>query len=65
MTQALKCLRSSNIHVACINRQILTDNDKVFIMLSAALNTIAGFDDGSATPKSYKDVLGHKNQDKW
>jgi hypothetical protein len=34
-------------------------------MLSAAFNTIAGFDDGSDTPKNYKDVLGHKNQAKW
>jgi hypothetical protein len=34
-------------------------------MLSAAFNSIAGFDDGSDTPKNYKDVLGHKNQAKW
>jgi hypothetical protein len=31
-------------------------------MLSAAFNSIAGFDDGSDTPKKYK---GHKNQAKW
>jgi hypothetical protein len=34
-------------------------------MLSAAFNSISGFDDGSDTPKNYKDVLGHKNQAKW
>jgi hypothetical protein len=34
-------------------------------MLSAAFITIAGFDDGSDTPKNYKDVFGHKNQAKW
>jgi Reverse transcriptase (RNA-dependent DNA polymerase) len=34
-------------------------------MLSVAFNSIAGFDDGSDTPKNYKDVLGHKNQAKW
>jgi hypothetical protein len=34
-------------------------------MLSAAFKSIPGFDDGSDTPKNYKDVLGHKNQAKW
>jgi hypothetical protein len=34
-------------------------------MLSAAFNSIAGFNDVSDTPKNYKDVLGHKNQAKW
>jgi Reverse transcriptase (RNA-dependent DNA polymerase) len=28
-------------------------------------NSKAGFDDGSDTPKNYKKVLDHKNQDKW
>jgi hypothetical protein len=31
-------------------------------MLSAAFNSIAGFDYESDMPKNYKDVLGHKNQ---
>jgi Reverse transcriptase (RNA-dependent DNA polymerase) len=34
-------------------------------MLSAAFNSIAGFDDGSDTPKNYKDALGTRNQSKW
>jgi hypothetical protein len=34
-------------------------------MLSADFSSIVGFDDGSDTPKNYKDVLGHKNQGKW
>jgi hypothetical protein len=34
-------------------------------MLSAAFNSIEAFDDGSNTPKHFKDVLGHKNQAKW
>jgi Reverse transcriptase (RNA-dependent DNA polymerase) len=34
-------------------------------MLSVACNTIAGSDDGSDTPKIYKEVLGHKNNAKW
>jgi Reverse transcriptase (RNA-dependent DNA polymerase) len=57
--------QSSNIHVAYINRQIQPDKDKNFTMLSAAFNSIEGFDDGSDTPKNYKDVLGHKNHAIW
>jgi hypothetical protein len=34
-------------------------------MLSAAFNSIEDFDDGSNTPKHFKDDLGHKNQAKW
>jgi hypothetical protein len=34
-------------------------------MLNAAFNSVAGFDDGSDTPKDYKDVLKHKNQIGW
>jgi Reverse transcriptase (RNA-dependent DNA polymerase) len=34
-------------------------------MLDAAFNSVAGFDDGSDTPKSYKDVLKHENQKGW
>jgi hypothetical protein len=30
-------------------------------MSGAAFNSTAGIDDGSDTPKIYKDVLGHKN----
>jgi hypothetical protein len=65
LARELKRLQSSNIHVAYINRQIQPDKDKEFIMLSAAFNSIAGFDDESDTPKSYIDVSGHKNQAKW
>jgi hypothetical protein len=31
-------------------------------MLGAAINSVAGFDDGSGIQKSFKDALGHKNQ---
>jgi hypothetical protein len=31
-------------------------------MIQAALNSVAGFDDGCDTPKNYKDLLKHKNQ---
>jgi hypothetical protein len=65
MTQDLKGLHSSNIHFANINRHIKTEKDKELTVLSAAFNYIEGFDDGSDTPKNYKDVLGHKNQDNW
>jgi hypothetical protein len=34
------------------------------MMLSTAFNSIAGFYDGSNTPITYNDVLGHKNQEK-
>jgi Reverse transcriptase (RNA-dependent DNA polymerase) len=34
-------------------------------MLNAAFNSIAEFDDGSDTPKTYKDVLKHKNKKEW
>jgi hypothetical protein len=58
-------LQCSSIHVACINRQVKPEKDKEFTMLTASLNTISDFDDGSETPKNYMDVLGHKNQAKW
>jgi hypothetical protein len=60
LARALKGLQTSTIHVAYINRQIQPDKDTEITMISAAFNSIAGFDDGSNTPKSYKDVLGHK-----
>jgi hypothetical protein len=52
MTRELKGLQSSNINVAYIYRQITPDKDKAFTMLSAAFNTLAGFDDGSDMPKN-------------
>jgi hypothetical protein len=51
MKLELKCLQSSNIHAAYINRQIQPDKDIEFMMLGAAFNSIAGFYDGSDTPK--------------
>jgi hypothetical protein len=27
--------------------------------------SVSGFEDGSDTPKTYKDVTGHKNQARW
>jgi hypothetical protein len=61
LTREVRGLQSSNIHVAYINMQVKPDKDKDFTMLSATFNAIAGFDDGSDTPKNFKDVLGHKN----
>jgi hypothetical protein len=31
-------------------------------MIQAAFNSVAGFDDGSDTPKNYKELVKHKNQ---
>jgi hypothetical protein len=33
--------------------------------VKCCFNSIASFDDGSDTPKTYKDVLKHKNQKGW
>jgi Reverse transcriptase (RNA-dependent DNA polymerase) len=38
---------------------------KEFTMIQAAFNCVAGFDDGRDTPKTYKEVLKHKNQAGW
>jgi hypothetical protein len=57
MTQELRGLQCIKIHVAYINRQINPDKDKDFTMISAAFNSIAGFD----APINYKVVLGHKD----
>jgi Reverse transcriptase (RNA-dependent DNA polymerase) len=35
------------------------------MMLGAAFNSIAGFDDGSGITNNFKDVLGHNNQQGW
>jgi hypothetical protein len=45
LARELKGQQSSNIHVAYINTQVKPDKDIEFTMLSAAFNTIAGFDD--------------------
>jgi hypothetical protein len=34
-------------------------------MIQVAFNCVAGFDDGSDTPKTYKEVLKHMNQAGW
>jgi hypothetical protein len=39
--------------------------NKEFAMLQAAFNSVSGFDDGSDTPKNYKEVLKRKNQAGW
>jgi hypothetical protein len=36
--------------------------DKEYLMLGAAFNSVAGFDDCSGILKHFKDFLGHKNQ---
>jgi hypothetical protein len=64
MTRDLRGIQSS-LHFAYINNQVLPDHDKQYAMLNAAFNSVAGLDDGSDTPKTYKDVLQHKNQKVW
>jgi hypothetical protein len=61
MTRELRGLQS-NLHIAYINNQVLPDHDKEYAMLNAAINSVAGFDYGSDTPKTYRDVLKHSNQ---
>jgi hypothetical protein len=36
-----------------------------YAMICSAFCLIAGFDDGSDVPKSYRDVIGHKSEAKW
>jgi hypothetical protein len=65
MSRELRCLQRN--HASYINKKILQESkDKAyqseFAMIQAALNSVAVFDDGSDTPKNYKDVLKHKNQ---
>jgi hypothetical protein len=64
MTRELRGLHSI-LHIAYINNQVLPDHDKEYAMLYAAFTSVAGFDDGSDTPKANKDVLKHKNQNGW
>jgi hypothetical protein len=64
MTRKLQGLQSI-LHIACIKNQVLPDHDKEYAILNAAFNSIAGFDDGSDTPKTYKDVLNHNNPNVW
>jgi hypothetical protein len=64
MSRELRGLQS-NLHIAYINNQVFPDHDKEHALLNASFNSVAGFDDGSDTPKAYKDVLKHKNQKGW
>jgi hypothetical protein len=63
-------IRLESNHVAYINKQVLPElKDKnyqgEFAMLQTASISVAGFNDGSDTPRNYKDVLKHKNQAVW
>jgi Reverse transcriptase (RNA-dependent DNA polymerase) len=63
-------LRSLQInYVAYITQALPEANDqaykKEFAVIQAAFNSVAGFDGGSDTPKTYKKVLKHKNQAVW
>jgi hypothetical protein len=64
MTRELQGFQS-NLHIAYINNQVLPDHEKEYAMLNAAFNSVAGFDNGSDTPKTYRDVLEHANQKGW
>jgi hypothetical protein len=56
-------------HVAYITQGIPETRDQVykikFAMSQASFNSVAGFDDGSDTPNTYKEVLKPKNQSGW
>jgi hypothetical protein len=66
LSRELRGLQSNNIHIAYINKQVKSDvQDKEYMMLGAAFNSVAGFDDGRGIRKNFKDVLGHKNQQGW
>jgi hypothetical protein len=42
-----------------------TSTTKCYLIINAAFNSVAGVDDGSDTPKTYRDVLKHANQKGW
>jgi hypothetical protein len=68
MSWDLRDLQSN--HVAYINKQVLPETkgqayQKEFAMIQAAFDLVAGFDDGSDTPKTYKELLKQNNQTAW
>jgi hypothetical protein len=66
LSRELKGLQIRNVRIAYISRQTKKDIlDKEYLMLGAAVNSVAGFDDGSGIPKNLNDVLGHNNQKGW
>jgi hypothetical protein len=56
-------------HVAYITHLSTATKDqeyqREFAMIHAAFNSVSGFDDGSDTPKNYKEVIKHKTQAGW
>jgi hypothetical protein len=67
MSREVRNLQSN--HVAYITHKLPETEDQVykreFDMIQAAFNAVSGFDNGSDTPKNYKEVLKHKNQARW
>jgi hypothetical protein len=59
------CGLQNSLPISYINNQVSPYHDKEFALLNAGFNSVAGFDDGSHIPKTYKDVLKHKNQKGW
>jgi hypothetical protein len=63
-------LRSLQSNLAYINKQVLPETkdqayQKELAMIQTAFNSVAGFDDGSKTPTTYKGVMKHTNQSGW
>jgi hypothetical protein len=56
-------------HVAYITHPLPETKDQVYkrelAMIQAAFNSVSGFEDGSDTPRNYKEVLKHEIQSVW
>jgi hypothetical protein len=67
ISRELRSLQSN--HVAYITQAPPETEDQAyqreFDMIQAAFNSVAGFDNGSNTPRNYKELVKHKNQEGW
>jgi cytochrome b involved in lipid metabolism len=67
ISREIRSLQSN--HFAYITQALPETKDQAnknkFAMIQAAFHSVAGFDDGSDTPKTYKEVLKHKNPEGW
>jgi hypothetical protein len=55
-----------NRDYAMISSALKFDTEQEYALSNSDYSlVVAGFEDGSDVPKSYKDVIGHRNQDKW
>jgi hypothetical protein len=67
MSRELRSLQSSRVAYLAYLPPETKDQayQREFAMIQAAFNSIAGIDDGSNTPKNYKELFKHKNQARW